>query len=122
MLDHLTFTGRELLIFVILAVVLATVVYLLEVLLLSRRRKSVGRTGTHAGLAAMQEEIDTLKARIDALELRPPADSALDTQKTIHAEAVRMAREGASPQELADQLGISRTEADLIIALHKTEP
>lgn len=118
MLEDLTFTGRELL----MAVVLATAVYLLEVLLFSRRRKSGARAETTASLGAIQQEIDALRARVDALELRPPADSALDTQKTIHAEAVRMARDGASPQELADQLGISRTEADLIIALHKTEP
>ena len=116
MLENLTFTGRELL----MAVVLATVVYLLEVLLFSRRQKSEGRAETNVG--ALRQEIDALKARVDALELRPPADSALDTQKIIHSEAVRMARDGASPRELADQLGISRTEADLIIALHKTEP
>lgn len=118
MLESLTFTGRELL----MAVVLATVVYLLEVLVFSRRRKTGGGGDMAARLSGLQQEVDALKARIDALELRPPAESALDNQKIIHAEAVRMARNGATAQELADQLGISRTEADLIIALHKAEP
>lgn len=118
MLENLTFTGRELL----MAVVLATVVYLLEVLLFSRRRKPGGGGEAERRLAAVQQEVENLKARLDALELRPPAESALDTQKVIHVEAVRMARNGASAKELAEQLGISRTEADLIIALHKAEP
>ena len=56
------------------------------------------------------------------VELRPPADSSLDTQKSLHAEAIRMARKGALAQELVDQLGISLTEADLIVALQKSEP
>jgi len=118
MLEHLTFTGRELL----MAIILATVVYLLEVLIFSRRRKQGGKSEAEARLSRLQQQLDALQVRVDALELRPPAESALDTQKTIHVEAVRMARNGASAQELAEQLGISRTEADLIIALHKAEP
>jgi hypothetical protein len=117
MLENLTFTGRELL----MAVVLATVVYLLEVLVFSRRRPQGGRGNAEPRLSALQQELEALKARVEALELRPPADSALDTQKTIHVEAVRLARNGASAQELVERLGISRTEADLIIALHKAE-
>lgn len=118
MLENLTFTGRELL----LAVLLATVVYLLEVLVFSRRARPRGKGESESRLAALQHEVESLKARLEALELRPPAESALDTQKVIHVEAVRMARNGASAQELAERLGISRTEADLIIALHKAEP
>ena len=115
MLEELTFTGRELL----LAVVLATAVYLLEVVVFSRRRKSARHPATDARLAELQRQIDALRERLDAMEARPPADSALDVHKMVHAEAMRLAREGASARELAEQLGISRSEADLIIALHK---
>lgn len=118
MLENLTFTGRELL----LAVVLATVVYLLEVWVFSRRRKSGAKGGVDQRLNSLRDELEVLKARIEALEARPPVDSGLDAQKTLHMEAVRLARNGASAQELSEQLGISRTEADLIIALHKAEP
>lgn len=117
MLESLTFTGRELLI----AVVLATLVYLLEVLLFSRKHSTRRIDKQEMRLTSIEEDVAALKSRLEALELRPPADSALDTQKVIQSEAIRMARNGASAQELSDQLGISLTEADLIIALHRSD-
>lgn len=117
MLENLTFTGRELL----MAVVLATVVYLVEVLIFSRRRKAPDSGEARARVAMLQQEVDALRTRVEALELNLATGSTQDNQKTIHAEAMRMARHGASAQELAEQLGISRTEADLIIALYKAE-
>jgi hypothetical protein len=121
MLENLTISGRELLI----AVVLATVVYLIEVLLFSRRRKPGIPPELLARIAAveagMATELAALKARLEALELRPPAESALDTQSTTHAEAVRMARQGLTAPELVERLGISRSEAELIIALHRAD-
>ena len=117
MLEELTFTGRELLI----AVVLATAVYLFEVLLFSRRRKQ-REEGAHAArMDALQDEIEVLKTRLQALEARPPVESSLDTQALNYAEAVRLARVGASADELAASLGISRAEAELIIALRRGE-
>jgi len=117
MLEQLTFTGRELLI----AVVLATAIYLFVVLLFSRRRKQSQVAPLEARLAALENEIATLNARLQALEARPPAESSLDTQAMNYAEAVRLARGGAAPEELAGSLGMSRAEAELIIALHRNE-
>ena len=121
MLEHFTLTGRELLVFVILAVVLATVLYLLETLLFSRRRKPAALQQQDARIEALQGELAALKARVEDLEAKPPVESALDTQATTYAEAMRLARAGASAQELAGQLGISRSEAELIIALQRTD-
>jgi len=115
MFDQLTFTGRELLI----AVVLATVVYLIEVLLFSRRRPPVRDHALAKHLAELEEELIAMKVRLEVLEARPPVESALDTQSTTYAEAVRLAREGQSPQEMVERLGISRSEAELIVALNK---
>lgn len=117
MLDQLTFSGRELLVFVVLSVVFATVVYLLETLLFAPRRQPPAR----AELDSLHDEIAALALRLEALEARPPAESALDTQANTHAEALRLAREGLPAAELAAVLGISRSEADLIIALQKAE-
>ena len=121
MLEHFTLTGRDLLVFVILAMVLATVLYLLEALLFSRRRKPAAMQQQDARIEALQGELAALKARVEDLEAKPPVESALDTQATTYAEAMRLARAGASPQELAGQLGISRSEAELIIALQRTD-
>lgn len=121
MFEHLTFTGYELLVFVILAVVLATVVYLLEALLFSRRRKLVATPELDARIEALQADMATLKARVEILEAKPPIESALDTQAVTYGEAMRLAREGATPRDLAGQLGISRSEAELIIALQRTD-
>ncbi len=115
MFDELTFTGRELLI----AVVLATVVYLAEVLIFSRRRSPDRDHVLAKHLTELEEELMAIKARLEILELLPPVDSALDTQGTTYAEAVRMAREGHPPQEMMERLAISRSEAELIVALHK---
>jgi len=119
MLENITLTGRELLVFVILAAVLATVVYLLETLLFSRRRKPAA--APDARIEALRGELASLKARVENLEAKPPVESALDTQAATYAEAMRLAREGGSAQELAGQLGISRSEAELIIALQRAD-
>jgi hypothetical protein len=121
MLEHFTLSGRELLVFVILAVVLATVLYLLEALLFARRRKPAASQAQGARIDALQGQLDALAARVEALEVKPPVESALDTQAATYAEAMRLARAGASAQELAGQLGISRSEAELIIALQRTD-
>jgi hypothetical protein len=116
MLENLTFTGRELL----LAVVLATVVYFIEVLLFSRRRKPPPDEASNVLMGRLEQEVEALKTRLEALEARPPNDSTLDALRNLHAEAARMARAGATAAELAEQLGISLTEAELIIALQKS--
>jgi hypothetical protein len=118
MLESITVTGKELL----LAVVLATFVYLIEVLLFSRKRGKNPSRQLAASVEEVQRSLELINARLDVLESRPPADSALDKQSNAHAEAIRMAREGASAQEIANQLGLSRTETDLIIALHQSDP
>lgn len=119
MLDNLTFTGRELLVFVMLAVVLATVVYLLEALFFAHWRQQTPRKD--ARLDTLQAELTELKARVEVLEAKPPAESPFDTHASTYAEAMRLAREGISAAELAGQLGISRSEAELIIALRRAD-
>ena len=117
MLENFTFTGRELL----LAVVLATVVYLLEAWLFSRRGKGKATTSAETRITALEAEINALKQRLHALEDQPPAGSKLDVRTATYADAQRMAREGAPAMELAASLGISRGEAELIIALQRAE-
>lgn len=117
MLDNLIFTGRELL----LAVVLATLVYLLEVWLFAKRGNAKSASRVDARLAGLEQEIQTLQQRLQALEAQPPAGSSLDARTNTYADAQRMARAGTPAQELAGSLGISRGEAELIVALQRAE-
>lgn len=125
-MESFVITWRELLI----AVLLATAVYLLEVLLFSRRRKPAPpaasdpeRQAGDAELARLREEVTALRRRLDALESlvnRPqPAESIADDSP--YGQAVRLARQGLAPQELAARCGISRGEAELIVALNRAE-
>lgn len=120
-MDAIVITWRELLI----AVVLACLFYLAEAALFSRlRRKAQARTDTTDGkaaeLARLQEEVAGLRLRLDALEARVSAthDAAEDTP---YGRAARLAREGLTAQELASRCGISRGEAELIVALNRSE-
>ncbi len=117
MWENITFTGRELL----LAVLLATLVYLFEAWWISRWGKRRAHASAEARLRVLEAEISDLKQRMQVLEAKPPADSSLDTRAATYADAQRMAREGAAALELAGSLGISRGEAELIVALQRAE-
>ncbi len=123
-MDAIVLTWRELL----AAIVLATLIYLLEVVLFSRRRRDKA-TGDAQGealtteLARLRAELAELRQRQEALEARLEAAASDKTaDDTPYGRAVRLAREGLTAQELASRCGISRGEAELIIALHRVEP
>jgi outer membrane murein-binding lipoprotein Lpp len=115
------FTWRELLV----AVILATLVYLLEVGLLSRRRKGgVRQDGSVAELLAqvarLEREVESLRGRLQAIETRnAPYPPQPPVEETPYARAVRLAREGLPAQELVARCGISHGEAELIVALNR---
>jgi len=127
MLEQLSFTGRELLV----AVVLATAVYLLEVLVFSRRRwRDAAPTrqlaeAAVARLEALEQRLEVLEARLAGLaEQVPEAPSASVGHAgpgADYVEAMRRAGIGATPEQLADELGLSHGEAELIIALRRAE-
>ena len=116
MLDQLTFTGRELL----LAVVLATLVYLLEIWLFSRRSKGAARTELDKHMYELEKRISLLEKQVGAC-LEQSAELMPDIAFDAHAEAMRLVREGMSAQEVADRLNISLSEAELIIALMRAK-
>lgn len=146
-MDGLLITWRELLV----ALALASVFYLLETWLFSRRRRrradtaeaapnastepaprltgalAPGQDGleaVHRRLASVEQALDELRqalARKEAEE-REARDQA-DTQRaTPYGQAVQLARQGLSPQELAHRCDITNGEAELIVALNRGEP
>ncbi|MFZ5484192.1 MAG: DUF2802 domain-containing protein [Pseudomonadota bacterium] len=108
-----TLTWREILI----AVVLASLFYLVEVTVFSRRSKGADRA---AGEADLRQELANLRARVDQLEARlAPAESAPpEDDLAIYDHAVAYARQGHPAPEIAGRCGISIDEATLIVTLH----
>lgn len=111
-------TWRELLI----AVVLATAIYLLESLLLSRRRRTVpgSEAEVQQEVHKLRAEVITLQHRLDELEVKlgvaePPE---METAHAAYDYAVQYARQGMIAPEIAARCGISRDEAALIVAMH----
>ncbi len=122
-MEEIVITWRELLI----AVLLATVIYLLETLLLNRRRQAGAKPEPSNGgmaneLAQLREEVVVLRRRLDALQelVDKTAKPETGVDGTPYGQAANLARQGLPPQEVAERCGISRAEAELIVSLHRS--
>ena len=104
----------------LIAVVLATLVYLLETMILVRRRLTPD-AGSKDEIHELRVELAELRQRIEELEGRenraepPEVDAAYST----YDYAVQYARQGMIAPEIAARCGISQDEATLIVALHR---
>lgn len=128
-MDTIVITWRELLIGAI--VVLA--IYAAEILLLLRYGRSPGlrvwRRGARASadsfaVAPLREEIAELRhqlgevrAEVAALRSAPPPGK--EATPTPYAQAIQLAKGGGQAGEVATRCGISRGEAELIVALYR---
>lgn len=118
---ELTLTWYELLI----AVILATVVYLLESLVFSRRGNSASTPSLpdklEKELAGLRAEVDAMRQRLAVMDGKPVRDGAAETDNghSPYDYAVQYARQGMIAPEIAARCGISRDEAALIIAMHR---
>ena len=75
---------------------------------------SAGAVGQSEHIAKVEKDIDQLRSRIETV--------AMNEQQSVgHTQAIRMAKRGASPEEIADACGLTKVEADLIIRLHSGE-
>lgn len=123
-MESFVITWRELLI----GAVLVLAVYIAEMLLLMRSSKTRGwrvwqkgaeanarsreiqaleldLTRLHEQMARLQDEVEQLKAQQIAV--------------TPYTHAIQMAQQGLDVNEVAASCGISRGEAELIVALHR---
>lgn len=128
-MDSLVITWRELLVVVIL--VLA--VYVAEMLLFmrsggKRQRLKLWR-GDESGSGTPGRETRLLREEVEDLrnelaELRGEVDVLKTLQasgNSPYAQAIEMAKEGHDVGEVAAACGISRGEAELIVAVHRAE-
>lgn len=128
-MDALVITWRELLVIVIL--VLA--VYVAEMLLFirsggKRQRLKLWRSNESGGGSSsrenrlLREEVGDL--RNELAELRGEVEVLKTLQasgNTPYAQAIEMAKDGHDVGEVATACGISRGEAELIVAVHRAD-
>lgn len=115
-------TWRELL----LAVILASLVYLLEYTLFSRWRARKGAASSQAvqgEIQALRDELAQLRQRLDVLESGKAVnlEQEIDNLSSIYEHALTYAREGIPAQEIAGLCGISISEATLIVAMQQSK-
>lgn len=115
-------TWKELLIFAI--IVLA--VYVAEMLLLMRKGKSFSLFGRsradYAALSALQEKLAAMENRLAKLEKSSLVADSIDSEAptTPYGKAFTLAKQGMDVAQVATACGISRAEAELIVAMqHK---
>ena len=112
---------------VVLAGILIAAVFAARV-----KRAVTGQSREILGSAAwLAEQIDQLGAALNVTDSRIAALAArLDehtrstqgTGSTSYNVAIRMARSGASRQELMTTCGVTQQEADLVLRLHAADP
>ena len=121
-MESIVITWRELLIVVFLILS----VYAAEVLFLTRSGRGVGVRKNDEGrdreLQALETEISGLYLRLDKLQgevdqLKNGQRGTVDARS--YGDAMKMAGEGADVDKLAANCGISRAEAELIVAVNR---
>lgn len=126
-MESFVITWRELLI----AVILVLAVYVAELLLLVRSRKSGGASvwrrrdaaaqpqalqALEAEVAQLREQVAKVEAELERLKAVPQPAA------TPYSQAIQLAQQGLDVNEVAASCGISRGEAELIVALHRAHP
>ncbi|THB68106.1 MAG: DUF2802 domain-containing protein [Gammaproteobacteria bacterium] len=72
---------------------------------------SAGAVGQGEHLAKVEKELDRLRSRLESIATN-------EQSGTNHSQAIKMAKRGATSQEIAVECEITKVEADLIVLLH----
>jgi hypothetical protein len=83
------------------------------------------RTGLEQELAQMRDEVDAIRGELAALrqdmQLELGHLRAGQTVSPIYGDAMQMAVSGYDPAAIAERCGIARAEAELVVALAKSQ-
>jgi hypothetical protein len=107
----------------LLLVALAAIgLYVVELVAFMRaaRRQAAQERRTHERLEAMQADIAGLHEQLDGLGATVESLRRTPQSSGQYREAVEMAERGSDAEAVAESCGISRAEADLIVALHRS--
>lgn len=126
-MESIVFTWRELL----LVVIAVLAVYVAELLLLLRAGNARGLrlwqrgadahsehyalTGLRRELAELHGQMAELRAELERLRAAEPAAP----NRTPYGQAIDLARRGQAAMHVAENCGISRGEAELIVSLYQ---
>jgi hypothetical protein len=120
--EALVITWRELLI----VVVLVLAVYIAEVLLLTRSAGKRSFFSRDRNDKAQSSEVQSLRTDLQVLQEQvEKLQVELDDMKQAHAstpygKAIELAQQGLNAAHVASNCGISRGEAELIVALYRS--
>lgn len=125
-MEPFVISWRELLV----GVIAVLGVYVAELLLLlrlgNRKGLKLWRRGAdahveHYAVKALKDEVTALRQQVGALraEVDRLAGAAHPPQPTPYGKAIELARHGRAAADVASNTGISRGEADLIVALYR---
>ena len=117
-LSTITLTWPQVLVIALAAIGL----YVIELVLFMRAtsRQAERERLTSQRLEAMAADLGALQARADALAKELDAIRRGPKSSGQYREAVEMAEQGLEASAVADSCGISRAEADLIVALYRS--
>ncbi|MFC4161605.1 DUF2802 domain-containing protein [Chitinimonas lacunae] len=100
-------------------------IYVAELLLFltkSRRRPAEDNADLLADLDTLRDEVAVLRRELAALRARveeQAGDSRQTEPESAYSQAIRLARQGLDSAAVAAGCGISRGEAELIVALYR---
>jgi hypothetical protein len=110
---------------ILIALVAVLAVYIAEVLLLmrfrARRTPAAAAPESRAEIDALRGELQQVREQMLALKEGLERDKPRETP-TGYAQAIELARQGLDGETLAARCGVSRAEAELILALHQARP
>lgn len=115
-------TWKELLI----AGIIVLVVYIAKMLLLKRSDKPSRfsfwqRRAENQELIALKNQLAELEIRLARLESSDSADNLGGTASTTYGKAFNLAKQGMDVAQVAANCGISRSEAELIVAMQRKD-
>lgn len=131
-MESFVITWRELLI----GALLVLVVYIAEMLLLMRSAKPLGwrvwqkGAEAHANAHALAQsrevqslelELTHLQEQVNRLQSEIEQMKAQQAAVTPYTNAIQMAEQGLNVSDVASRCGISRGEAELIVAMHQSQ-
>lgn len=87
---------------------------------LAAARAALAQAEVAAGEAAeqLQQRLAESETRLAAVEERQEQLRLMEEGDGDYGRAIRMARQGASAEELAQDFGLNRGEAELLVSLH----